>query len=230
VPNHSRNASLKEGLKSSVPVALAFGIIFFSLGLMANAKNLEYWEAILLTATIFAGPSQSYVVDNQSLPLWTIAINILLLNFRFLLMSTLIVSLWQKRRLLAVPSLYFLTSGTYLISVVQKNIKDPWAFYITLAVTSYVVAVVSTAIGYHAWNVASDYKSILNLIAHIVIPIHFVCLTLKRKDAPVAMIATFIGFLVPLLFGGLIPKQGYIFVWILIAGLCVYYEGRASDV
>lgn len=217
---------LKQGIKSSLPICVAFFLCFSSLGLLAHAKELSFIEATLLTATIFAGPSQTFVINNHDLSLWAVALNIIILNFKFILMSALIVPLWQKRKRLTIPALYFMCSSAYLVCSIKKNIKDPWSFYVGLVFTSYCVAVLSTMIGYKAWDTLVDTRVFLSALAHIVLPTHFTCLTIKRKGELFAIGATLLGILLTPILTSLIGKPFLILAWFLFAFSAVYMEER----
>jgi predicted branched-subunit amino acid permease len=217
---------LKTGIKNSLPICVAFLLCFSSLGLLAHAKNLSFIEATLLTATIFAGPSQTFVINNNDLSLWAVALNIIILNFKFILMSALIVPLWQKRKRLAIPALYFMCSSAYLVCSVKKDTKDPWSFYIGLVFTSYCIAVLATMIGYKAWDILTDTRTFLSALAHIVLPTHFICLTVKRKGELFALATTLLGiFLTPAL-TLLIGKHLLILAWFFLAFIAIHLEER----
>ena len=215
---------LKSGIQSAVPICIAFLLLYSSLGLLAHAKDLSLIEAVFLTATIFAGPAQTFIINNQDLSLWAIALNTIVLNFKFILMSAMIIPLWQKKKRFAIPGLYFMCSSAYLVCSVKKDIKDPWSFYIGLVVIIYIIALLSTIIGYNAWNTSDQTRIFLNALAHIVLPTHFICLTVKRKDEWVILGTTLLGILLTPYLLTIFGKQLIIIAWVFLAFLCVHME------
>lgn len=221
-----KSTCLKTGVESSVPVSISFAIIFCAQGILSCDNGLSFWQSVCLTAGIFAAPTQAYIIENMDMPIWAVGINVCILNFKFFLMSTVLVALWNTRRSLAIPAAYCLTSSTYLVAVIQKKIKNPWAFFIGLAVTTYIVAISSTALGYYLCAHAIHLKSFLMVITHCVVPIHFVALTVKRKEEPTILILTMLGLVASSLLIHVYPKSFNILIWIMIAGICVLIEEK----
>lgn len=218
--------SFNDGLSSSIPICLAFTLLFSSLGLFANSKGLNFIEAVFLTATIFAGPSQVFVMDNQDLSFWVLAANIFVLNFKFLLMSILAISLWHNRKRFRIPGLFFMCSSAYLVYSTRADVKDPWSYFMGIVTASYVVAVVSTMAGYLVWDTAVDYRFFLSALAHIVLPIHFVCLIVKRKTEATVLNLSLFSIIVSPFLEMLIGRQFIILAWFFIAFIVVMIEDK----
>ena len=218
--------SFTDGLYGSIPICLAFTLLFSSLGLLANANGLTLWEASFLTATIFAGPAQVFVMDNQDLSWWALALNIFVLNFKFVLMSAMIMPLWQHGKLLKVPALYFMCSSAYLVCTTHKKAKDPLSYYFGVVVASYMVAIAFTVVGYLAWDAAVNYRSFLNALAHIVLPTHFICLIVKRKAEPMILAMSLLGVIATPILEPYIGKQVLILAWFALAFISVQLEDK----
>ncbi|MES2253098.1 MAG: AzlC family ABC transporter permease [Pseudomonadota bacterium] len=218
--------SFTLGLYGSIPICIAFTLLFSSLGLLSNAKGLTLLEATVLTATIFAGPSQVFVMDNQDLSLWALALNIFVLNFKFVLMSAMILPLWPHGKRFKVPALYFMCSSAYLVHSTRKNVADSWSYYMGVVSASYIVAILFTAVGYLAWDAALNHRSFLNALAHIVLPAHFVCLIVKRKAEPMIIVMSLVGILATPMLEAYIGKQLLILAWFFIAFAAVQIEGK----
>lgn len=216
--------SFIDGLYGSVPICIAFTLLFSSLGLLANAHGLTLLEATVLTATVFAGPSQVYVMENQDLSLWVLALNIFVLNFKFVLMSAMVLPFWKMGKRLKVPALYFMCSSAYLVCTTSKNVKDSWSYYMGIVIAAYIVAVVFTAIGHITWDAALDYRKFLNALAHIVLPVHFICLVVKRKAEPMILVMAFVGIIAAPILETYIGKQSLLLAWFFIAFACVHVE------
>lgn len=83
---------LAQGLRDSVPVVVAaspFGILF---GALAVENGFTVFEAVLMSATIFAGASQMVGIDlfGQKVAPWLIVFSIFAVNFRHVLYSAAI--------------------------------------------------------------------------------------------------------------------------------------------
>jgi predicted branched-subunit amino acid permease len=216
--------SFTDGLYGSVPICIAFTLLFSSLGLLGNAHGLTLCETTFLTATVFAGPSQVYVMENKDLSLWLLALNIFVLNFKFVLMSAMVLPFWQAKKRLKVLALYFMCSSAYLVCTTSKNVKDPWSYYMGVVIAAYIVAVVFTVIGHMAWDAALDYRKFLNALAHIVLPVHFVCLVVKRKAEPMILAMALLGIVMTPILERYIGKQSLLLAWFFLAFACVYME------
>jgi predicted branched-subunit amino acid permease len=92
------------GMRQCVPVVVAaapFGLLF---GALAVDNGLSVGEAVLMSATIYAGASQMVGIDlfNGSAAPWLIVLSIFAVNFRHVLYSAAVgrrishFSLWQK--------------------------------------------------------------------------------------------------------------------------------------
>lgn len=218
--------SFTDGLKASAPICLAFIFLFSSLGLLSNANNLSLVNSVLLSATIFAGPIQAFVINNQDASLWVVALNTFVLNFKFVLMSSMTILFWNQSKRYKVPGLFFMCSSAYLVCSAQKNVKDRWSFYIGVVLMAYFVSVLSTALGFLVWDMAVDFRSLLDALAHIVLPIHFVCLTVKRKKEKVILWLTLLGCVAAPLLERLVDRGLLIIVWFAIAFVCVVLEEK----
>lgn len=219
-----RTKCFHDGIGSALPIAVAFSVIFFSQGLLSYAEGLTATQAIALTIGIFAAPTQNYIIDNMTMPLWMLLINVFLLNFKFFLMASIMVAFWKSREKLVLPAIYMLTSSSYLVAIVKKHIHNPIAFFIGLAATTYVVAITCTALGFFVAEHARHMARFLSIIAHVVVPLHFACLTMKRKHEPVVIALSMAGFFLPPLLIQVMPKTMNTLVWFAIAGFFVWLD------
>ncbi|WP_336068012.1 AzlC family ABC transporter permease [Nitratireductor rhodophyticola] len=85
----ARPRDFAQGVRDSVPVvvaALPFGFLF---GALAVENGLTVFEAVLMSATVFAGASQMVGIDlfGQKVAPWLIVLSILAVNFRHVLYS-----------------------------------------------------------------------------------------------------------------------------------------------
>lgn len=197
--------------------------MFSALGILGHAKGFSLFKMLSMSAIIFAVPLQALVINNHDLPIFAIAVNALILNFKFLLMTAALIPLWYKRKLI-IPSLHFICSSTYMVCLVEKDVEDPWLFYLGVAIPSYITAIMATGLGYFLWQAGANCQSFLHALAHIVLPVHFTCLTMKRRKEIVPIVATCSGILMTPLLSKFFSAPVLILFWIAIAGIFVTLE------
>ncbi|WP_419910164.1 AzlC family ABC transporter permease [Hoeflea sp.] len=83
------DAEFRQGMRDSVPVVLGaapFGLLF---GALAVENGMEIHEAMLMSATIYAGASQMVGIDlfGTKVAPWIIVLSIFAVNFRHILYS-----------------------------------------------------------------------------------------------------------------------------------------------
>ena len=221
----SAENSFIDGIKHSYPVCIAFLFIFSSIGMLGHAENFNLVQMLIMSITIFAGPSQALIINNYDIPILALAINAFILNFKFILMSSVLLPLW-RRSTMTIPSLHFICSSTYMVCSVAKDVKDPWLFYLGVGIPSYFIAILATASGYMLWQIGTDHQTFLHALAHIVLPVHFTCLTMKRKKEKMAIAATGTGFVLTPILSQLVNPYFMVVIWIIIAGLFVIGEDK----
>lgn len=217
--------SFKSGIQHSYPICIAFSLMYAALGMMGHAKGISLGKMVAMSATIFAVPLQALVINNQELTVLTTIINAFILNFKFLLMSAVLIPLW-KRKFLTIPSLHFICNSTYMVCAVEEQAQEPWSFYLGVSIPSYIIAILATFLGYGLWEIGSDFQSFLHALAHIVLPIHFVCLTLKRKKDKFIVFTTLLGFVATPFLISLIGAKVTVLAWLLCASVIVLIEER----
>ena len=218
-----RKSSFISGAKHSYPVCIAFAFMFSALGMLGHAQGFSLLKMLTMSATIFAVPLEALVIESYDLPLIAMITKGFILNFKFLLMSSFLLPLWRKN-FFTIPSLHFICSSTYMVSSVEKNVEDKWFFYLGVSVPSYLVAIIATGGGYLLWQIGDHYQLFLDAIAHIVLPVHFTCLTLKRKKDKIAIIATLTGLIATPILVKIVSTQFITIFWIAIAGIFVFLE------
>lgn len=217
--------SFKSGVSHSYPICIAFGFMYSALGMLGHAKGLSIYKMVVMSATIFAVPLQALVINNQELTIITTMLNAFILNFKFLLMSSVLIPLWH-RKILTIPSLHFICNSTYMVCAVEKEVKEPWSFYVGVSLPSYISAIIATIFGYLLWEVGTDYQFFLQALAHIVLPIHFICLTMKRKKEIFSVAATILGIIMTPMLLPIIGSKFTILTWLIVAGLLIIVEEK----
>lgn len=87
--------SFKSGVSHSYPICIAFTFMYSALGMLGHAKGIDIYKMVGMSATIFAVPLQALIINNQELTVITTILNAFILNFKFLLMSSVLIPLWH---------------------------------------------------------------------------------------------------------------------------------------
>lgn len=221
--NKIKTNSFMHGIAHSYAVCIALALIFITIGMLGHAKGFSLTKMLVMSATVFAGPLQAIIINNYELPILILALNAFILNFKFLLMSSRLLPTWPKHKM-TIPSLHFICSSTYMVCATEKDVENPWLFYLGIGIPSYIVTILSTAVGFFLWQIGTDYQEFLNALAHIILPVHFTALTMKRKKEVIAIAITITGFLLTAVLSKLINPQFTIIAWIIIAGIVVFIK------
>jgi predicted branched-subunit amino acid permease len=216
--------SFISGVLHSYPICLAFIFMYSALGMLGHANGISLTELIAMSICIFSAPLQAFLINSPDLSILATAINTFVLNFRFFLMSSVLIPLWKKN-IFTIPSLHFICGSTYMVCSAEKHKNDLWSFYLGVSLPSYITGIFATIFGYFLWDIGTNYKLFMSSLAHIVLPIHFICLALKRKKEKFTVMASLIGLIMtPLV--AMIDNRFSTFAWLIIAGLMVMLEER----
>lgn len=95
-------ADLTRGARANVPVAasaMAYGSV---LGVLASQKGLSWLDLMYMNSAVFAGAAQFVMVDMWSghLPVFEMALAVLVINLRYLLIGASLEPLFAGRSLL----------------------------------------------------------------------------------------------------------------------------------
>lgn len=150
-----------HGLRASLPVVAAsapFGLLF---GALAIDNGLSVGEAVLMSATVFAGASQMVGLElfSSSIAPWIIVFSVFAVNFRHVLYSAALgrhfglMPGWQK-----AIAFFFLTDPQYAGSEARADRKLPltFAWYMGMALPIYVCWVLEAWIGALFGSLISD--------------------------------------------------------------------------
>lgn len=173
------------GILPLLPGLFAFGMAF---GTIAARKGFTLFEAVLMSATVFAGMSQVIVVESwpEQLTLPAIASAALIagmVGMRFLLIgASLRPWLGRSAAIKVYPTLYLLTEPNWLLSMrYRTDGGDDPAFLLGSGVIVWVSWVVSTVPGYWLGASVSDPK-VFGL--DLVMPAFFVAMLVSLWRGP----------------------------------------------
>ncbi|MCY0095993.1 AzlC family ABC transporter permease [Hoeflea ulvae] len=192
-----------QGLRDSLPIVAAaapFGLLF---GTLAVDNGLSVGEAVLMSATVFAGASQMVgleLFDTHVAP-WIIVLSVLAVNFRHVLYSAALgrrlggMAWWQK-----AIAFFLLTDPQFAASEARTDRKLPLTlpWYLGMGLPVYVLWIIEGWIGAMFGRLITDPGA---LGIDFLLPIYFLGLVLGFRARPgwlpvviVSGIASVLGF------------------------------------
>ena len=145
-------AEFVRGMRRSIPVVIAaapFGLLF---GTLAIANGMSVGEAVLMSATLYAGASQMVGIElfGQDIAPWVVVLSIFAVNFRHVLYSA--VSGRATRHWSVLKryfAFFFLTDPQFAEAERRVTEKKPvtFAWYMGVAVPIYVCWIAEALVG-----------------------------------------------------------------------------------
>lgn len=124
-----------------------FGLLF---GIIAIGRGMTEAQALVMSATVFAGAAQVAVLEiwTDPLPYLPIAITAALVCSRHVLMGiTLYETLSKNRRFPPFGTLFLLTDANWVLTVRGPRVSSRVAFFSGSGLTMYAGWMIGTAIG-----------------------------------------------------------------------------------
>jgi predicted branched-subunit amino acid permease len=171
-------ALFRDGLRDAIPVSLSFVFLFFSVGSLCAGAGYNPIQASLMTAIVFAAPLQIFIVQNgDAISLATLLLTSVMINFRFLIMSSVLGSRLNGnslRKLLA--AVFIMSASTFVVSNSRKTASSRELFHYHTGVgcISIGTALVATLLG---TLFAGAIDGPLMKVVGMILPIHFATLT-----------------------------------------------------
>ncbi|KXF76831.1 branched-chain amino acid ABC transporter permease [Paramesorhizobium deserti] len=175
-----------EGFRKGLPVMVAsapFGLLF---GAVAVDNGFSVSEAVLMSATLYAGASQMVGLElfGQKIAPWLIVLSIFAVNFRHVLYSAAVgrrirhFTFWQK-----VAAFFLLVDPQYAETEKRGEAGLPvtFAWYLGLATPVYVMWTAEAFIGAVFGNLISDPHAIG---LDVLLPIYFLGLVMSFRSRP----------------------------------------------
>ncbi|MCV6602458.1 MAG: AzlC family ABC transporter permease [Cohaesibacter sp.] len=160
----SNRALFWAGARRCIPVCVAAGPFGALFGALAVESGLSPFEAVLMSATIYAGASQMVGIDlfGQNIPAWVIVLSIFAVNFRHILYSASIGrhlddwNGWQK-----AFGLFFLIDPQYAEAERRLELggKIQFVWYMGLATPTCLFWLSITWLGAQFGNLLKDSHS-----------------------------------------------------------------------
>ncbi|MDA4846476.1 AzlC family ABC transporter permease [Hoeflea poritis] len=189
------DAEFRQGMRDSVPVVLGaapFGLLF---GTLAVENGMEIHQAVLMSATIYAGASQMVGIDlfGTSVAPWIIVLSIFAVNFRHILYSA---SLGPK-----IAHFTFFQKAVAFFALIdpqfaeaeqrhERGFRISFNWYMGVVIPIYIAWVSEAALGaYFGRFITNPYAFGLDFM----LPIYFLVLVMgfrkRRNWLPVVVVS-----------------------------------------
>ncbi|MHB2264329.1 AzlC family ABC transporter permease [Aliihoeflea sp. PC F10.4] len=175
-----------RGTRRSIPVILSsapFGVLF---GALAVDNGMTAGEAVLMSATVFAGASQMVGLDlfGQHVAPWLIVLSIFAVNFRHVLYSAAVgrrVPHWTSAQ--RAFGFFFLVDPAYAESEArgERGLPVTFAWFIGMVLPVYVLWVLEAYVGATFGGLIPDTYA---LGLDFLLPIYFLGLVLSFRMRP----------------------------------------------
>lgn len=179
-------SELMLGARRSLPVVLAaapFGLLF---GALAVENGFTTFEAVFMSATIYAGASQMVGIDlfGSNIAPWVVVLSIFAVNFRHVLYSATIgrqLSHWTP--LQRYVGFFFLVDPQFAEAEqrVEQGRRISFSWYMGLALPIYVFWVVNSWLGALFGSLIPDPHA---LGIDFLLPIYFLGLVMGFRKRP----------------------------------------------
>jgi predicted branched-subunit amino acid permease len=229
-------ARFRQGMKSAIPIWIAFIPSSIAWGIAAQNHGLSLGEVVLMSAWVYSGPAQFAVLgplaENKS------ALQVLvagfLMNLRFLPMSTTLAPFFRGvKRVPLLLSSHVISASSFIVPYLQfqkeRQAASPdgidartadghgnLAFFLGVGVTSFVVWVTGTATGF---GVALGFPPGFEEALKFILPGYFAGLLVIEMESWATRLIC-LGSLTAALAGGWIsPGWGWIATAMFVATL-----------
>ncbi|MBJ7515119.1 MAG: AzlC family ABC transporter permease [Stenotrophomonas sp.] len=194
-------SSFLQGCRDSLPVCLTFIFLFSSIGALAGKAGFSLLQATAMTLTVHAAPLQALIVQqSDTLGIVALLVATVVVNFRFVIMSSVLAEQFQHVSLgRSLLSVQLLSISTFTLSKkCGKGPSDVYAYYLGCGVTTLGCAIAATAAGHYMG--ATPSAVVAQLIA-IILPVHFIALACHAPGGLQPLQATVAGFVLTPLIG-----------------------------
>ena len=218
-----------QGCIDSAPVCIAFVLMFFSIGVLLASAGFSLVESVMMTVLVHAAPLQVFIGQSGgSAGLWALVAITLLVNFRFMIMSSVLCEQFKSVSLLKmILSVQLLSVSTFTLASARKDkALDSYRYYLGCGISSLSVAVIFTGVGY---VMRTDLNPMIMSVIGMILPIHFTALAAMSWPKWRPVLATIAGFIAtPLAGAGLGAYQVFV-VPLLLGALFLVVDKLKSN-
>ena len=222
-------SSFLHGCRDSLPVCLTFLFLFSSIGALANKAGFSLLQAIAMTFTIHAAPLQALIVQKaDTLGVTALLVATMLVNFRFLVMSSVLAERFQHVNLgRSLISVQLLSISTFTLSSrCGKGTGDVYGYYLGCGITTLCCAVAATAAGH---LIGATPSAVTAQLIAIILPVHFTALACHTSGGIRAFQATLAGFVLTPLLGSQVGSLHVLVVPLSVAALLWVADIRSLE-
>lgn len=189
------DAEFRQGMRDSMPIVLGaapFGLLF---GALAVENGMEIHQAVLMSATLYAGASQMVGIDlfGTSVAPWIVVLSIFAVNFRHILYSA---SLGPK-----IAHFSFAQKAVAFFGLIdpqfaeaeqrhERGFRISFNWYMGVVIPIYIAWVIEAALGAYFGSLIKDPYA---LGLDFILPIYFLVLVMgfrkRRNWLPVVVVS-----------------------------------------
>ena len=156
-----KRSEFLQGMRNSIPVIVGagpFGVLF---GALAVDNGMEIHQAVLMSATIYAGASQMVGIDlfGSKIAPWLIVLSIFAVNFRHVLYSATIGPKFAHFTFLQKALAFFLLVDPQFVEAErrsERSMRLSFSWYLGMAIPIYVCWVSEAAVGGYFGKMLGD--------------------------------------------------------------------------
>ncbi|MDI2592088.1 AzlC family ABC transporter permease [Pseudomonas sp. 681] len=222
-----KNDDFVKGCIDSLPVCLAFMFMFFSIGVLLATAGFSLFQSVIMTLTVHAAPLQVFVGQSDgNIGVWALIMITLVVNFRFMIMSSVLCEQFKSVSLAKMMwSVQLLSVSTFTLANARKgDTQDNYRYFLGCGLSSLFVAVLATFLGY---VIRADLGMMAYAVIAMILPIHFTALVGMSWPKWRPVIATAIGFVATPIVGAWLGVY-HVFIVPLLLGAVFLFAGKVS--
>ncbi len=185
----------RQGLIDAAPVLIAILPVGLLFGALSAAQGLTVLDAVLMSATMYAGASQLVAIDlfGQAIPFWAIVLSVFAVNFRHILYSAALTPIIRGERWPTKVGVFALLVDPQFAMAERRHERGhPFskAWYFAFGLALYSIWIATSWIGASFGQLIRDPDA---LALDMIFPIYFLGLVMgfrKRAHwAPVVLVS-----------------------------------------
>jgi len=182
------------GCRDSLPVCVTFLFMFASIGALGHQAGFTPVQSASMTVLVHAAPLQALLVQqSEGLSVAAVLLTTLVVNFRFVIMSSALADQFRQVGLHhALWSVQLLSASTFVLANNRGNaLGSAHAYYLGCGSSTLACAVVATLAGHFLGQAPSAWAS---QVLTVILPLHFAALACMGGRLTRALLATAMAF------------------------------------
>ena len=178
------NGTFRDGVADSVPIVVAAAPLGLLFGALVAQAGLGPLDAMVMSATVYAGASQMVAVDlfGNGVPAWAIVLSVLAVNFRHVLYSAAVApafSLFPPGR--RAVAFFLLIDPQFALAERRREAgySVSFSWYLGLACPIYVLWIAEAGLG-ASFGATIDDPRALGL--DMILPVYFLALVMGFRS------------------------------------------------